>query len=358
MLFPVINHINDLLPHIANNPEINVNVHENGATVVCYSINGPDTFSSPFLRECRGITFDQDGKITARSLHKFFNVGEKADTQVDAIDWSQVARVMDKRDGSMITSMVINNQVVCKTKKSFTTSQAKKAEAYIAANPAYEQFARFMHLAGLTPTFEWTGSADRIVLLYPTEELVLTQLRNNVTGEYELDLAKWVNGMKILTVAEFALDEFDISALLEKVKTQTHVEGYIVQFKNGDMVKLKTPWYLELHRTVTFTRTRDVARMVIDETVDDFKAYLSSIGESLDKVIEIERRVCFAIATIKNCVDGFYENNMCADRRGFVESAKTQLYFPLIMDKYSGKEPKYKEYFLKHHIAEYDLDCL
>jgi len=74
--------IADILPHIKDQKDIRVKVEDNGFTVICYMLKGNNTFSgdnSAFALECRGITFRPDRKIAARSMQKFFNVGETAE---------------------------------------------------------------------------------------------------------------------------------------------------------------------------------------------------------------------------------------------------------------------------------------
>lgn len=103
-MFPEIKSLDDLLPHIEDNPQIRVKTEDNGMTVVCYMLQDEDTFSGTaeeYARECRGITFAPDRKIAARCLTKFFNIGEREDTQPHNIDWSRVVRIMDKRDGCL-----------------------------------------------------------------------------------------------------------------------------------------------------------------------------------------------------------------------------------------------------------------
>lgn len=56
------------------------------------------------LRECRGLTFAKDGKLLDRKYHKFFNINERKETKLHAIDFSQFHQVLEKLDGSMITS--------------------------------------------------------------------------------------------------------------------------------------------------------------------------------------------------------------------------------------------------------------
>jgi RNA ligase len=357
-MFPTIRHLDDLLPHIKNKPSINAKLQPNGTTVVCYSISTPDLFDTPHARECRGITFDRDGNILARALHKFFNVGEKEHTQVNVINWNGTERVMDKRDGSMITAMILDGQVVCKTKKSFETIQALNANELMKANPKYEAFVRECAKLCLTPTFEWTSPVDRIVLKYDSPELVLLHLRDLVTGRYILNIESIAEPFGIPCVQDLTPVVFNPHHLIEAAKTDELKEGWIVQFADGDMVKVKTKWYMDLHHSVTFTRERDIASMIVNETVDDFKSYLTSIGESLDKVTAIENRVTGTILSIKSAVENYTKTNFTEDRKTFVERAKGHPYFGLIMQEYSGKEPRYNEFFIKFHLSEYNLETV
>jgi RNA ligase len=357
-MFPIISHIDDLLPYIRNKPEITIKAQPNGTTTVCYAIAGPSTFDDEYARECRGITFGSDGKIICRPLHKFFNIGERPETQVGSVDWTQVERVMDKRDGSMITSMLLDGHIVCKTKKSFETDQATRANKFINDNANFHQFAMYCASINCTPTFEWTSPNDRIVLKYNHDELVLTHIRDNISGEYVLDVEARASYFKIPVVDDLTPFSFDIKWLMNKNKDEELKEGYVIQFKNGDMVKLKTPWYISLHHSVTFTRERDIAKMVVDETLDDFKSYLSSIGESLDKVHAIENRVLETVNGIRKIVEDFVKVHHHDDRKTFVETAKTSPLFSLIMKHYMGAEPPYNEHFIKYYLKDYTLETV
>ena len=357
-MFPIITHIDDLLPYIRNKPEMTVKAQPNGTTTICYAISDSNTFDDEYARECRGITFGADGRIICRPLHKFFNIGEKPETQVGTVDWTKVNRVMDKRDGSMITSMMLNDQIVCKTKKSFETTQAVRANEYINARPNFHEFAVYCASINCTPTFEWTSPDDRIVLKYNSDELVLTHIRDNITGAYVLDIEGRASYYNIPCVQDLTPFTFDIRWLMEKCKDEEQKEGYVIQFDNGDMVKLKTPWYINLHHSVTFTRERDIAKMVVDETLDDFKSYLTGIGESLDKVLAIETRVMTTINGIRKEVEDFVTANKVDDRKAFVMLAKTNQYFGLIMNHYTGQEPRYNAHFIKFFLKDYSLETV
>jgi hypothetical protein len=104
--FPKINHITDVLPHIEGRKEFRV-MEKEGYTVIQYMVALEDTFKwddndpvgSAVRRECRGITFDEEGKLICRKYHKFFNAGEKEETQLNKINLYEPHIVLEKLDG-------------------------------------------------------------------------------------------------------------------------------------------------------------------------------------------------------------------------------------------------------------------
>ena len=186
-MFPTINTLDDLLPHIEGNTQIRVKTETNGMIVVCYMVQDEETFTGDkeeYARECRGITFHPDKTIAARCLTKFFNVGERVETLPENIDWSQVVRVMEKRDGSMVTPVLTDEGFKFKTKKSFETKEAALADQIAAANLAGSAWISDMLKAGFTPTFEVTSPKYPIVVRYEKDELTLLHVRENITGLY------------------------------------------------------------------------------------------------------------------------------------------------------------------------------
>src|SRR5260221_5251364 len=172
-------------------------IHRNddlGCLSVLYRYVSPDTFPDPneaeivpaerrrrqILRECRGITFDAaTGNVIARKFHKFFNVGEREETQPHRIDWTRPHLRLVKADGSLLTPLVRGDRVHWATKMGVTrVSQPVQAFADERVN-----YARLAHeAAGLDVTvqFEWCSSeAQRIILDYPETALVLLAVREN-----------------------------------------------------------------------------------------------------------------------------------------------------------------------------------
>ena len=341
-------------------------------TSFCYMIAAENTFDSPEARECRGIVFNHfRDVVVGRPLHKFFNVGERESTRAENIDWSKVIRVMDKRDGSMIhTVWSAEYGLRLKSKKSYDSDVAKAAENWMHSEEGrgVHQFCLRMQALNKTAIFEWTAPDARIVLLYTKPELVLLHVRDNVTGEYMRpeDLHTWANeyGVRVVDEVDDFFDivevnemgclfdtRFNVQKMLEAAKTREGIEGWIVQFEDGDMVKVKTDWYLRRHRAMTFLRERDIVELVLDEGIDDLKSLLVTEGVDVSEIIRIENEVVEQLRNVRHLVEETIKNEGHRDRKEFaIEFSKTHAdfgWFGLLMTRYTSKEPDYKEWYRK-----------
>lgn len=365
-MFPKIQHLSDLLPYIESNKQIRVKPCEvTGHTVVCYMVQDEDTFAGEhelFERECRGITFASDGRILSRTLHKFFNVGERVETLPENIDWTQVVRVMEKRDGSMVTPVLTDEGFKFKTKKSFETKEAALADQIAVVNLAGSAWINCMLKAGFTPTFEVTSPKYPIVVRYEKDELTLLHVRENNTGRYltshEINFIDCPFPVAANIIYEFR-DENGVSWDLFKraAETREGIEGWVVQLASGEMFKIKTKWYCDLHHSVTFTRWRDVARTVCADQSDDLKAAFRMVGRDVEPILIVERKIKAQINALRNHVESLvaYAKVHCptAKDAALRYSPGGQMpseHFGLIMRMYRGQEINWMEYYEKHHL--------
>jgi RNA ligase len=345
-----------------------------GCTSFCYMVAAEGTFDDAYLRECRGIVFNTAGKfVTGRPLHKFFNLNEREETRVENLDWSKVARVMDKRDGSMIHTVWTMNGLRLKSKKSFDSDVAKAAETWMHAQDGLNVF-RFcarMQALDKTAIFEWTAPDARIVLFYAEAELRLLHVRDNKSGEYMQleELRKWAFEFGVGLVDEVdeffwtmaddgipATREFDVKRMMEAAKSREGVEGWIVQFEDGNMVKVKTDWYLKRHRAMTFIRERDIAELVLDEGLDDMKSLLVGEGVDISDILKIEAQVVNDLNGVRHFIEEVIKKDGHVPRKEFALAyQKTHNefgWFGLLMTRYGGKEPNYKDWYAKHVLKD------
>jgi RNA ligase len=242
------------------------------------------------LRECRGLTFHKDGRIAARKFHKFFNVGERPETLPTEIDWAQPHLVLTKEDGSMLTPFLAPSYELRWHTKMGDTDVASKVKPFIQANPNYEDCALHAIDLGHTLMFEFCSRAQRIVIDYPEDRMILLAARSNATGEY-LSHAKLVEmgehfGVEVVK-AHSTVE--DISAFLESTAALLNTEGFIVAFDDGHRVKVKTDEYRTIHRVVSdIASEKAVLKMIAEDKLDDALPLLPE--EDREHVLEFARQ--------------------------------------------------------------------
>lgn len=273
--FPEIRTIADVLPAIEGRPEFVVAERDFG-TVINYLVAMPDTFKmegpddvmGAIRRECRGLIFDTEGKIMSRPYHKFFNVNEKEETQSHRLDLTRAHTVMDKLDGSMIRPVRMHGMVRLATKMG-VTDIAMEAEKLLDVDQ-YDWLEDMM-IDGFTPIFEYVAPTNKIVVEYAEAKLILTAVRETMSGEYR-SLRQWDAPFELVRTDS---NVHDFDAYLAFKRGETNREGDIIRFADGHMVKVKNDWYVQIHKTKDIVRVdRNIVELVLNETIDDTRAML------------------------------------------------------------------------------------
>ena len=321
--FPYITNISDVLPAIQGRDEFVV-AEKEGYTVINYNVMMADTFDCNIRRECRGIIFDTaTGDIIRRPFHKFFNVNEREETQDHVVDMSQDHRILEKLDGSMIAPFIVNGQLIWGTKMG-ATDVAEPVDDFATLNEEYGIFARFTISRGYTPIFEWCSRKQRIVLDYKKDQLILTGIRDLTTGRYmshDLMVAH-AEAYRIPVVRTWDIgldmDNKTMKSFVSYVSGLEDLEGYVVRFSDGHMLKLKCQWYLQIHKAKeAILQDRNIVELILDEKLDDIKAHLPAedrfeLGR-FEHLFNIE--VYGQAQLISNMVEHIREENI--DRKTF-----------------------------------------
>jgi RNA ligase len=278
--FPQIKTIDDVLPHISGREEFRV-MEKEGYTVIKYAVAFDDTFQwdsndpvgSAIRRECRGITFDTKGNLICRKYHKFFNVGEKEETQLNKINLYEPHIVLEKLDGSCVIPQPSPDGFVLTT-KSGVTEISQQAEEFISDKPHYAKFIHSMFDGKLTPIFEWVSRKNRIVVDYENDNLILTAIRNTEMGNYlpyfnMLDLAEHWNIPVVQAVDGLAVQNIEL--FVKQIREwENGEEGVVVRFDTGHMVKVKSANYVLRHKTKdSISQEKNVISIILNDDVDD-----------------------------------------------------------------------------------------
>ena len=285
--FPVIETIDDVLPHIEGRKEFNV-MYKDDYTVINYMVAFEETFmwddndpiGSAIRRECRGITFDKEGKLICRKYHKFFNAEEKLETQLNKINLYEPHVVLQKFDGSLISAQPSGDSFVLVTKSGVTeiSQQAEDhiSNKYLPPNPLHKPYHTFIQKClqrNVTPLFEWVSRKNRIVIDYPEDQLILTGMRYNNTGNYVCyDVMKqYASAWNIPVVqAVNGLSVQNINLFVKQVREWEDAEGVVLRFDTGHMIKIKADQYVLRHKTKDqISQEKNVLQVILNDEVDD-----------------------------------------------------------------------------------------
>lgn len=365
--FPNITNISDVLPAIEGRDEFVVAVKE-GYTVLNYNVVMSDTFPSikvaggsakmreersrhnALRRECRGMIFcNETGNIIRRPYHKFFNVNERDETQEKVINLSDPHVILEKLDGSMIAPFKVGRKIIWGTKMGATTV-AEPVEAYLNAagdlGTNYELFAMLCIDAGDTPIFEWCSRKQRIVLDYAEDQLVLTAIRNTRTGKYApyITLTKYAEMFGLPVVRAFE-PQTNMGEFLEYTRDLQDLEGFVVRFDDGHMLKLKCHWYVQIHKAKeAILQDRNIVELIIENKLDDIKAHLSE--DERGNLGIFEEKISTKLLYLTSKIHGLtyhYTEVLKVDRKTFaLEHAESVDPFmkPLIFQLWDGNAPE------------------
>ena len=365
--FPLIRNISDVLPAITGRDEFVV-AEKEGYTVINYNVMMADTFPdvldssdlranhdhfeienlhARLRRECRGIIFDsKTGDIIRRPFHKFFNVNEREETQDHVVDLSRPHAILEKLDGSMIAPFIVGGKMIWGTKMG-ATDVAKPVEDFVKNNPQYVQIVTEWLESGWTPIFEWCSRKQRIVLDYKEDQLVLTAVRNMHTGEYSpmWYLAGCAEAAGIPVVRDFDM-QTDMKAFLEYVRDLEDLEGFVVRFDDGHMLKLKCHWYIQIHKAMeAILQDRNIVELILEEHLDDVKAHLPA--EDRDRLTQFEsdinKAINITVSDIRIQLDSLIRNGV--DRKTFATGRAQEIdgYIRPLIFKLFGRTDVSKE---------------
>ena len=246
--------------------------------------------------ELRGLTFvfNKDGSLFKRYLlmEKFFNINENKGTQLTDLNKLKIKSVYNKEEGSVISFVKLpNNKVVAKSKASFDSYQANKANFIYNNDNDIKSFVDDMLDNDIVPIFEYVSPFNKIVINYTNDELILLRLRNNETGEY-LDIDNITKDWNIKVPEKF---NYTLDELEELSKSVEYKEGWVIEFDNGLKAKKKTEWYFSLHKLFTEDLNKEnyLIEKIIKEEIDDVISILDNspyhdfIREKVNKITNL-----------------------------------------------------------------------
>jgi T4 RnlA family RNA ligase len=257
--------------------------------------------------EMRGLTFvfDKDGSLFNRYvlLEKFFNLNQVPDSLYSVVKNYKIKYINNKEDGSIASFIKLpNGKVVGKSKMGFDNDQADGINRVYKTNKEVKSLVDWCLNNNIVPIFEYVAPNNRIVLRYPSEELILLRLRDNTTGKH-IDIRNHLDKVGSIRVAPFEDDVKDLDHLIELTATQVDKEGSIVTCEDEQgrdfFFKIKTPWYCERHGLLTEDLYREniIIGYILDDKIDDI------LGQVPEDEKEAHERINKIIVIVKKAIN-------------------------------------------------------
>lgn len=351
-IFPQISNIVDILPHIEDRPEFKV-MEKDWYSVINYMVAFENTFSHDLnsssyntwvRRECRGLIFDTaTGNLISRPYHKFFNVGEREETQLHKVNLNEPHVVLEKLDGSMIRPIPTKEGFRLATKAGIT-DVAMNAEVFIADKLKYSKLINLCISAKMTPIFEWCSRKNRIVVDYPEDQLILTAIRSNHDGNYlpHSDIVEIGEHFDIPYVKALAGDEKDINKVVDHIRKWDDGEGVVIRFDSGHMVKIKADEYVLRHKSKEqINQEKNVIQVILDDSVDDVIPLLTQ--DDANRLKSFQNAFWMAVDDLASEMADLYNagNIMYPDKKDFavefVQKKILQIHAPIMYAMKGGK---------------------
>lgn len=208
--------------------------------------------AEPGLLHCRGTVVNGEGAVIAFPFRKFFNVGERPETQLDVLANLGIPEIGHKLDGSMVSRWWYEGAWHFTTRGSFDNDQTRLAKTIW-----QDRYADRNLSTRCTHVFELTGPDNRIVVAYPENELTLIGV-SRPDWEWEMGPASVRHEAREHGLRECpAVSPLDVRWRELGATTMPNFEGYVLSWTDiaqshvERRAKVKLAEYLRLHRIIT-----------------------------------------------------------------------------------------------------------
>lgn len=327
--------------------------------IFLYRLASYTEFQKPNALECRGHTFriDEQGNALEMASHvmqKFFNLDENP--FVMGLDLSGVSAIWDKLDGSLISTVKVDDQFILKSKGSLNSTQAQDATKLL-YSAEYDELLTFIKASvnfyNYTVNMEYMAPDNRIVIGYAKPTLKVLNVRDNRDGSY-IEANDYILSEKF-RVASHPIPECPKTWAYSVADMQDDIEGYVF-LVDGQLVKVKTDKYKALHHTKdSINVPRRLFEACVTGGADDLRSMFATDALACSQIDDMMEKVSKIYNHLHMYVHGFYNVHKQSDRKTYALAgqADSQLMkdgtFSLAMNLYLGKEADVEAFMVKNY---------
>ncbi len=303
--------------------QLGIKVREYGDIVVLNYDQIESPKSHPVVMECRSLAlYKDDYSVANRAFPRFFNYGEVPEV-TGQVNFAN-AICYEKLDGSLIKVWKHRNGLWYVSTRSMLYGEGEhncgKQFRDLVLNSFHvngDEFqAAFDNVdSQCTYVFEWTSPLNRIVTPYKDDQMVLTAVFDNKTGE-EYSYPSLVQTLFVLKrlLNVRLVKVFDVSSAEAAIQAAKSLEGleegFVIQYLDNKVrIKLKNPGYVAVHhlrenRVLSQKRIIEVILLGEDsEYLDYFPEDKPQFQPFVDVIDEIKDNIRIAWEQCKQISD-------------------------------------------------------
>ena len=272
--------------------------------------------------EARGLIVKDCGgfyKEVCHGLNKFFNMEEP---NAAKLDWEHGFSVLEKMDGTNIRLWYDEEKWHISTLGTIFADNDEYGVMFKKACGDFNNYVKELD-PSYTYVYELVGPLNRIVVRYEETAAYFICKRHLKTG------AESLTSLEALRCGIRAIPTFSVKnkwdAIQLRKKLPENIEGMVVCDSHFNRVKLKTDWYLELHKVKGngVCNVKRVVKLWQLEGLDDFIAAFPEYNEFVEPIMD-------EIRTLINDSETAFHFLSREEMPRKVFAAKVQQYTPLV----------------------------
>lgn len=272
--------------------------------------------------EARGLIVKKCGNSyveVCHGLNKFFNMEEP---NAAKLDWEHGFSVLEKMDGSNIRLWYDDGEWHISTLGTIFADNDEYGLLFKKACGDFNNYVKGLDTS-CTYVYELVGPLNRIVVRYEETAAYFICKRNLKSGLESLNAPEAMRcGIRVIP-AYTVKNKWQ--AILLQHGLPENVEGMVVCDSHFNRVKLKTDWYLELHRVKGngVCNVKRVVKLWQLEGLDDFIAAFPEYNEFVEPIMN-------EIRALINDSEAAFHSLMVQNLERKKFAAKVQQYTPLV----------------------------
>lgn len=343
--------VQERLEQLKSELGIQYKIHEDGRIILDYhQIESPKL--DEIVRECRGLVLDSEFYLVARGFRRFFNAGEVRDED-KKFNWNCEVICSHKEDGSFILLYQYRGEWKINTRFSFAELPVQGgALTWTELFKLALDFDKAPLDPNFTYVFELCSRYNKVVRDYKVPQvylLTMFQGEHEVKFEYVEEEALQL-GIKSAEVIK-AQDIFDVQQYITQVASNDKTfEGIVVRDVHNNRLKLKSDYYLVLHRlhdNGNLGSMPKLLKIILDGEQDEILVYFPELEE---KLALLSQKVADIITELDNV--WFCHHDERSQKQFALAVTKATKYTgPLFSARKLGGHPK--DYLTAEYLVKY-----